>query len=49
MSKLDLLTIIIWAITGVFALTMEEIPKLTYGMTWLMLMFELVSNHTDIK
>lgn len=35
---------IIWATLGVITLTMHEVPKLSYGMVWFMLMVELIDN-----
>lgn len=40
----EICTAVIWAIIGAITLTMKEVPKLSYGLVWFMLMIELISN-----
>lgn len=41
---MNILIAVIWAITGAITLTMHEVPKLSYGIVWFMLMIELIDN-----
>lgn len=41
---MDILTLVIWAITGAVMLTRKEIPKIIYGGTWFALMITLFCN-----
>jgi hypothetical protein len=41
---MDILALVIWAITGAVMLTRKEIPKIIYGGTWFALMITLFCN-----
>lgn len=43
----EMMPLIIWAIAGAMTLMMKEIPKISYGIMWFCLMFELTVNYME--
>lgn len=41
---LDIINVGIWTIAGILAFTMDEVPKIMYGITWGCLMLQLVGD-----
>ena len=43
----DKVMIILWAIIGIMNLSSEEIDKISYGLMWIVLMIELITNYME--